>query len=632
MIYAAIGLIVLASIGLAVYALLNKSEMSAQITALQGEIQEQESGYSAEIEGLKEESSAKIDSLKAELASLEKFRHIPNVIEKSRKLEAQISARLSQAQEHADETVLIAHREAERMRARIAAKLAEAERRASDILQAADRDAASLKHKIITEMDSDAKKAKEALRVAEWQANNVIEEAQKKAKEIASQARKEAKEKTQKVDDTLARATAHALEIREKAEARAREIGGQAYEALRRYEFYEAAAKAKQNVIEGYADTYMVPASHVLDELAEEYGFHKAGERLKIARDRTRVMEKSGLAATCNYPEGWKRDYAISFVLSAFNGKVDSILARLKPANQGKLIQEIKDVYALANHNGAVFKDASIYEEYLEARLEELKWAVAVQRVKEKERDEQRAIREQIRDEEKARKEIERAIKQAEREEETITKAIDRTRQEYESANAEDRAKYEAKLRDLAQKLREAEEKNQRAMSMAQQTKRGNVYVISNIGSFGEDVFKIGLTRRLEPLDRVRELGDASVPFAFDVHAMIQSDDAPALEAALHRRFLQNQVNKVNRRKEFFRLKLQDIRRVIDELAPDVRWTIASEARDYRESLAMEQHLQEDPEFRRQWTESEAAYESRQMFDEDEVEQEDGDIAFVESA
>jgi cell division septum initiation protein DivIVA len=145
--------------------------------------------HSAEIESLNYESSATVEVLKAELASLEKLRHIPNVIEKSRKLEAQISARQSQAQEHADETILLAHREAERITARIAAKLNEAEQRASDILQAADRDAASLRHKIITEMDSDAKKAKEALRVAEWQAGNLIEEAQKKAKQIASQAR-----------------------------------------------------------------------------------------------------------------------------------------------------------------------------------------------------------------------------------------------------------------------------------------------------------------------------------------------------------------------------------------------------------------------------------------------------------
>jgi hypothetical protein len=321
-------------------------------------------------------------------------------------------------------------------------------------------------------------------------------------------------------------------------------------------------------------------------------------------------------------------------VLSAFNGKVDSILARLKPANQGKLIQEIKDVFALANHNGEVFKNARIHEEYLDARLEELKWAVAVQRVKEKEREEQRAIREQIREEEKARKEIERAIKQAEREEETITKAIERARQEYESANTEDRAKYEAKLQDLAQKLREAEEKNQRALSMAQQTKRGNVYVISNIGSFGEDVYKIGLTRRLEPLDRVKELGDASVPFPFDVHAMIPSEDAPALEAALHRRFLQNQVNKVNRRKEFFRLKLKDIRSVVDELTPEVRWTMAADARDYRDSLTLERQIQEDPEFRKRWTETEAAYQSRPPFDDEgeESEQEEENVVLAEEA
>ena len=621
-----------------------KQEMAARVSVSKKEHLEQADRHLREIEALKQEMAARvsvskkkhleqadrhlreIDVFKAELADLEKFKHIPNVIEKSRALEVEIAIKLAEAQEQADEAVFLAHKDAERIKTRIANKLVEAELRAYEIIQDANRDAESLKHKIIAEMDSDVKKAKESLRIAEYQVNNLVEEAHKQAKQISSQARKEAKEKIQKVDEALIRATASALNIREKAESRAREIAGQAYDALKRYEFYEQAARAKQNVIEGYADTYMVPASHVIDELAEEFGFHKAGERLKIARDRTRVMEKNGLAATCNYPAGWKRDYAISFVLSAFNGKVDSILARLKPANQGKLIQEIRDVYALANHNGDVFKNARIHEEYLDARLEELKWAVAVQRVKEKDRDEQRAIREQIRDEEKARKEMERAIKQAEREEEAVAKAIEQTRLEYESANAEERLKLETKLQDLAQKLSEAEEKNRRAISMAQQTKRGNVYVISNVGSFGEDVYKIGLTRRLEPTDRVKELGGASVPFAFDIHAMIHSEDAPALEAALHRRFLQNQVNKVNRRKEFFRLKLQDIRSVVNELNPEVKWTMAADAQDYRDSLAMERQLQEDPEFRKRWAESEAAYEPRHMFDDDEGDQEEEDV------
>jgi hypothetical protein len=610
MFYAVIGLIVLASIGLALYALLHKSELEAQIATLRRACEEQDERYLGEVDGLR-----------AELTKLDKIRHIPNIIEKSKKLEGEITATLAQAQKEADDTVLLAHKEVERMTARLAARVDEAQQRAFEIVETATKEANSLKQRILGGIEDDAAKAKEARRVAEWQANNVLEDARKEAKKIASQARKEAKEKTQKLDDVLARATAYALEIRTKAETRAKEIGAQAYEALKRHEFYERVATAMQNVVSGYQGRYLIPASHVLDDLAEEYGFDKAGEQLKIARERTRTMEKNGLAATCNYPEGWKRDYAINFVLSAFNGKVDSILARLKPANQGKLIQEIKDVYALANHNGEVFRNARIHEEYLDARLQELKWAVAVQRVKEKMREEQRALREQMRDEERARREIERAIKQTRQEEEAIAKAIERTRQEYESANADDRATYEAKLQGLTQKLREAEEKNQRALSMAQQTKRGNVYIISNVGSFGEDVYKIGLTRRLEPTDRVRELGDASVPFPFDIHAMIPSQDAPALEANLHRHFLQLQVNKVNRRKEFFRLKLQDIRR-----------TMVAEAREYHESLEVDRQLQVDPEFRKRWTDLETAYESRLSFDdeEDEAEPAEEDAAFVE--
>lgn len=621
MLYAVIGLILLASIGLAAYALINKSETAAQISSLKKELQEQDAFYTAEVDGLR-----------SELAKLDKIKHIPNIIEKSKKLEAEIAAKLEQAQKEAYDIVISTHKEVATIEQRIAIRMQEAQKKANEIVQSATQEANSLKQRILSETENGASNAREARKVAEWQAKKVVEEAQKQAKEITSQARKEAKEKTQKVDDTLTSAAIYALEIRGKAEAQAQEIGGKAYEALKRHEFYEAAAKAMQNVITGYGNTYMVPASHMLDELAEEYGFHKAGERLKIARERTRIMQKNGAAATCNYPDGWKREYAINFVLGAFNGKVDSILARLKSANQGKLIQEIKDVHALANHNGEFFKNARIHEEYLDARLEELKWAVAVQRLKEKEREEQRAIREQIREEEKARKEYEKAIKQAERDEETLTKAIERARREYAVANAEDRVKYEAKLQDLAEKLREAEEKNQRAISMAQQTKCGHVYVISNIGSFGESVYKIGLTRRLEPLDRVKELGDASVPFAFDVHAMIYSEDAPELETALHRRFLQNQINKVNRRKEFFRLNLQDIRKVIDEMKHEVRWTMAAEARDYRETLAIEHHMQEDSEFRKRWAESEATYESRLPFEDegDETVQEDENVALAE--
>ncbi|RYG94227.1 GIY-YIG nuclease family protein [archaeon] len=103
--------------------------------------------------------------------------------------------------------------------------------------------------------------------------------------------------------------------------------------------------------------------------------------------------------------------------------------------------------------------------------------------------------------------------------------------------------KLQAQIDRLELELLAAQEKKERALSMAQQTKRGHVYVISNIGSFGENVYKIGMTRRLEPLDRVRELGDASVPFQFDVHAMIYSDEARTLENELHKAFTNKKVN-----------------------------------------------------------------------------------------
>ena len=129
---------------------------------------------------------------------------------------------------------------------------------------------------------------------------------------------------------------------------------------------------------------------------------------------------------------------------------------------------------------------------------------------------------------------------------------------------------------------------------MAEQTKRGHVYIISNIGSFGEDVYKIGLTRRLEPLDRVKELGGASVPFSFDVHAMIYSEDAPALETKLHREFSHFRVNQVKLRKEFFRVNLLDIKEKATEITGnELDFKVTALAEDYYESLKLQSQFSE---------------------------------------
>ena len=541
-----------------------------------------------------------------ELKALEKIRHIPGVIERAKRTTREIEAKLADAEARAEAVVRSAEEEA-RARSRALRQQGEAEfarLRSEGEKLAADGEARHAKAQV-------------ALAIAKAEAERTLDEARKEARRIGSTARKDAAAKREQAEQALDLATEYALRIRTKAETRAEEIAGEAYEARGRLREYEATALALRHRIEKYDGVPLAPPAHVLDDLAEAYGFHKAGDRLKLARERTRIMQENGTAATCGYPEGWKKDHALKFVLSTFNGKVDTILARLKPGNQARQIQEIKDAYALVNRDGEVYKNARIREEYLDARLEEVKWATAVQKLKEQAREEQRAIREQIREEARAKKEIEKAMKQAAREEELVNKAIARVREQFEKAGEAEKARLEAQLEDLNVKLVEAEERGRKALSMAQQTKKGHVYVISNVGSFGENLYKIGLTRRIDPNERVRELGDASVPFPFGVHAMISSDDAPALEAALHRRFVEQQVNKVNKRKEFFRVSLAELKKAAAELSLDAAWTMEAEAAQYRETLALEQAMKADGALRRKWLKEQATFD----FADDEAEE-----------
>ena len=434
------------------------------------------------------------------------------------------------------------------------------------------------------------------------QAESVFAQSKIAAAVELHEAKRMAKEELITSEMEMASARATASRIVEAANKRAEEIAGDAYSAMNRAKEFADTAKAMKNIIEGYGDAYIVPTYNLLDDLAEEFSFTEAGQKLKAAREMSRWMVKAGRAATCDYAESNRRDTAIRFVIDAFNGKVDSILSRNKADNHGKLEQEIRDAFALVNHNGTAFRNARITDEYLTSRLEELKWAATTRVLKEQDREEQRQLREQIREEEKARREFERAMKDAAKEEDTIKKAMDKVLQQAANANDAQRVEFEAKLRELELKLQAAEEKNQRALSMAQQTRTGHVYVISNVGSFGEEVFKIGMTRRLEPKDRIRELGDASVPFEFDVHAMIFSDDAPSLEKTLHRHFLRRQMNKVNPRKEFFRLGLSEIRTELESLGVETLWTMAAEAHEYRETIRIEQQIQENPVIEQQWT------------------------------
>lgn len=434
--------------------------------------------------------------------------------------------------------------------------------------------------------------------------------AKQEAKDLRARGRASYDAAVKETELKLSSADQEAKRIVSEAESRAKEIAGEAYEIAGKAKDFEKAAEAMKNIIEGYGDRYLKPTYSLLDDLAADFGYTEAGQQLKLARENTARMVSVGTAAKCDYVEASRQRTAIAFVVDAFNGKVDSILSKVKKDNYGTLEQKIRDAYEVVNYNGRAFRNAVITPEYLAARLEELKWAVRAQELKAQAQEEQRRIREQMREEERARREYEKAMKDAAKEEEMLRKAMEKAQKQIESATEANRAEYEAKLEELKQKLAEAEEKGQRALSMAQQTKHGNVYVISNIGSFGENVYKVGMTRRLDPLDRVRELGDASVPFPFDVHAIIESDDAPGLETSLHKALSLMQVNKVNPRKEFFRVTITDIKAMVEKMGLKTAWTMDAEAAEYRETLAIEEAMKTDPDAKRRWEEYTASISS----------------------
>ena len=438
-----------------------------------------------------------------------------------------------------------------------------------------------------------------------------LSDAKQDAKEIRAKGRADYDAAVKKAEDKLASIDVESKRIITEAETRAKEIAGEAYEIAGKAKDYEKTAVAMKNVIEGYGDRYLKPTYSLLDDLAEDFGYTEAGQQLKLARENSTRMINAGTAAVCDYAQASRKDTAIAFVIDAFNGKVDSILSKVKKDNYGTLEQKIKDAYELVNFNGRAFRNAVITPEYLAARLEELKWGVRAQELKAQAQEEQRRLREQIREEERARREYEKAMKDAAKEEEMLRKAMEKAQKQIESANEANRAEYESKLEELKQKLAEAEERGQRALSMAQQTKHGNVYVISNLGSFGENVYKVGMTRRLDPLDRVRELGDASVPFPFDVHAIIESDDAPSLETSLHKALSLMQVNKVNPRKEFFRVAISDIKAMVEKMGLTTSWTMDAAAAEYRETLAIEDAMKNDPDAKRRWEDYNAAVTSQ---------------------
>ncbi|EKO3784200.1 DUF4041 domain-containing protein [Vibrio harveyi] len=321
-------------------------------------------------------------------------------------------------------------------------------------------------------------------------------------------------------------------------------------------------------------------------------------EEIKDIRQQQKDMIKDKIAIT--YPDSTiisdnksfnKKilDGQVKLMLSAFNTECDYIIGKVAPSNFGRTLERIEKLANTIEKSAATL-ECGFNIDYVELKFEECKLQYEYSLKKQEEITEQKLIKEQIREEQRAIKEYEKAIAEAEKEEKMYRRMLEKARDELSQASDADKLLMEQRIADLELQLQEAEAREERAKSMAEQTRKGHVYVISNIGSFGEDVYKIGLTRRLEPMDRVKELGDASVPFPFDVHAMIYTEDAPALEAALHREFHSQRVNSVNLRKEFFQVDLESIKEAVEKIAGlEAEFKMTALAEDYYESLRLQE-------------------------------------------
>ena len=273
-------------------------------------------------------------------------------------------------------------------------------------------------------------------------------------------------------------------------------------------------------------------------------------------------------------------------ILRSFNAECDLTISNVTLKNIDTMRNKILRSYETLNK---IYKSdgVQITKEFLENKLQQLITAHSYQEKLEDERVQKKLIQEQLKEEEKVRREIEREKAKIEKDETQFKNEISKLMKYLQKTDNEvEKTLYIDKIKECEEKLSELETVKSDVLNREKNTRAGFVYIISNIGSFGENIFKIGMTRRLEPMDRIKELSSASVPFEFDVHALIFSDDAPALESILHNTFREYEVNKVNHRKEFFSIPLEKIEKVVTEHHnATVQWTYDAAAEEYRESL-----------------------------------------------
>lgn len=325
-------------------------------------------------------------------------------------------------------------------------------------------------------------------------------------------------------------------------------------------------------------------------------------DRLNTIRDKQKAMIKNNTVCTANW--NWTVNGSVSqgkkmikdsikMMIRCFNTECENVIDRVKFSNIESMRKRIYTMYEQINKLNTV-NQIQITPKYRDLKIDELNLSYEYQLKKQQEREELKEQRAALREQAKLEREIREAREKLDKDRKHFTRALEEAKRKIETATDVEKELYQEKINELNFQLEKLNSDEKAIDYREKNAKAGYVYIISNIGAFGEGVYKIGMTRRLEPEERIDELSGAAVPFDFDIHAMIFSDNAPELEAKLHRHFEKDRINKINGRKEFYRTNIDEIEKVVkanyDKTIDILR---VPEAEQYRESLMVEKKLNE---------------------------------------
>ena len=400
--------------------------------------------------------------------------------------------------------------------------------------------------------------------------------------------------------------TYHNLEVSEKTILKINENAKIEFSASKKYDFSKEIEEEKldfdkkKEIINEELETVKDELNILNNDLIKKYYNFSDYSNITSQECRNKLMllkqhekdlrqqERDVMIQNKDIRTGKTEQNIIRQMLRTFNAECDNILFNISIKNIDSAKRQIEKSFETINKLYKV-DSAALQNRLLEIKLEQATLMYTYELKYQQEKDIQKAIKEQMVEEAKAQREIDEQKKKIEKDLQQHMGEVNRLMKYLQKSQIDaEKQLYMDKIKELEDKIKLLESNKELVLEREANARAGFVYIISNIGSFGEDIYKIGMTRRLEPMDRIHELSSASVPFEFDVHAMIFSSDAPELENMLHKHFADRAVNKVNPRKEFFNVSIDEIEKVVkEEYNNTVKFTKIPVAKEYRQSINM---------------------------------------------